>query len=106
METVEDIKGNLTTFNQTGQSVADHVNNVFSLSISFKPVELTPPRYYNSFYKKYVKESKRQAIASLDDLAGQLERYNLIAPVFLVSWMDWKQINQTLSKISDRVNKY
>lgn len=106
MENTTSISDSISQFNERCQAVTDKVNKTFKLSVKFQPVNVTQPKYYNSFYNKYVRESKAQAINSLSDLTSQLEKYNLIAPVFLTDWVDWSDIDKILTKIEQRINKY
>ena len=106
METVPEIKSHIDDINSRLSVIASRINQRFGLSITVEPVNIVPPSRYNAYYHQYIRDVHRLTLDSLNNLSDQLQRYNLIGPVNLYFWTDWKTLNERINEIEERTKNY
>lgn len=102
----EELAEHTDEYNRRASLLCQKVNKLFNLNVHIDLVNVAKPRYYNSYYNQYIQETEYDMMMSLKSLIDQLSAKNLTAPVIIPLGADWSKINEILSKLEDRINKY
>lgn len=101
-----DTSKHVDSFNQRVTKICHKVNQRFRLSVHVDLISEQKPETYGVWYSYYTKKSLDDAATGTRHLINQLTKYHLIGPIRVGYRPDWKQLDDVISKIEDRINKY